>query len=98
MSMDRYNEGIEAAQALIRGSSKHLKDDFLEGFIETLSREHRTNQQLTYETMFRCILEAAERHSEKCYDARNEWSLFICHKVMTHLNEMEDNLFPFPYI
>jgi hypothetical protein len=72
--------GQDMARAVANWVNGAGKEDF-EEFAKTLSQEHRTLQQMTWQVMKRCIAQWAAAHNDGRYDLRNEQTVRECEKI-----------------
>ena len=69
------------------------EDNFIEGFLDGLSREHRTLQQGFGRLMFKIIRHFADEYEDGRFDARNASLCAACHEMAKISDKM-----PMPFI
>lgn len=91
--MDKYNDGnrgMEVAKELSDFVNNFTFDQ--QGFIDTITSEHRTLQQNIFRLFLGCIEEWAEMYDDGYYDARNEAICKISRQIIDMLEENGDNI------
>ena len=87
--------GIELGKQFCQGVNSFTHyDAFLDGFTESIIREHRTLQQGVMRGVYQLILAWAELGEKGWYDARNEATVHFCQNIKA-LAEKDNVHFPF---
>ena len=82
--MENQNEGQIAAEALIKMVNRMGGGPELADFIGYVTTNHRTLQQQSFGVFMACIQKWSET---KNFDARNEYTIKTCKKIMEAVKE-----------
>jgi len=87
--------GIELGKSFCQGVNSFTHyNAFLDGFAESITREHRTLQQGVMRGIYQLILAWAELGEKGWFDGRNEATVHFCQNIKA-LAEKDNVHFPF---
>lgn len=93
---DAFNKGSKIAEEMLDNlNSMIYSEDFIEGFVNEITKSHRTLQQSTMRAVSKLILTWAEMKETGNYDLRNEATVNSC-SIMKR--SMEENNVCLPFI
>jgi len=91
-------KGKEIAKQFSDALNSFTPDNVVKGFVEGITRNHRTLQQSSMDAIMSVIREWAKMYDEKCFDLRNEATCKLCKSIVDMTERSEEPLGHLPLI